>query len=85
MLTSPTDIFTAYFTASQHYSAAVIPYALDLFAGLTLVEVVTVALTYMMNSDDLPELGWRIVRLLFTSGFAYWWIINSWRVLTDHI
>ena len=78
MLTSPTDIFTAYFTASQHYSAAVIPYALDLFAGLTLVEVVTVALTYIMNSDDLPELGWRIVRLLFTSGFAYWWIINSW-------
>jgi hypothetical protein len=42
------------------------------------VEIITIGLTWMMNNDDSPELAWRIVRLILTGGFAYWWIENAW-------
>lgn len=32
----------------------------------------------MRGNDDLPDLLWRIVYLLFSAGFAFYWITNSW-------
>jgi P-type conjugative transfer protein TrbL len=75
---NPNDIYTAYFNAGQHYAAVIQPYALHLLGLLILMELVTIGITYMMNSDDMPELCWRICRLVFTSGFAYWWLIQAW-------
>jgi P-type conjugative transfer protein TrbL len=73
-----TTIFTAYINAGQHYAALTVPYALDLLKLLVFIELITIGLTYVMDSDDPPVLLWRIVRLLFTSGFAYWWITQAW-------
>jgi hypothetical protein len=76
---NPNDIYTAYFSVGQHYAALVQPYALDLLRLLIFVEIATIALTYMMGDNDNPPAAlWSIGRLLFTGGFAYWWIIQSW-------
>jgi P-type conjugative transfer protein TrbL len=76
----PTDIFDAYFGASQHYAALITPYAMHLLYALILLEITTIGVSWMMGSDDLPELLWRIVRLVFTGGFAWWWVTNSWNL-----
>jgi P-type conjugative transfer protein TrbL len=76
---NPDNIYTAYFNVGQHYTALVQPYALNLLGILILLEIATISLTYMMgDSDNPPAVLWSIVRLLFTGGFAYWWIIQSW-------
>jgi type IV secretion system protein TrbL len=72
------DIYTPYFDASQHWAAVITPYAVHLLYLLLLLEIVTIGLTWMMGSDDPPELLWRLVRLVFTGGFAYFWIYNAW-------
>jgi len=72
------NIYTPYFDASQHWAAVITPYAVHLLYLLLLLEIVTIGLTWMMGSDDPPELLWRIVRLVFTGGFAYFWIYNAW-------
>jgi type IV secretion system protein VirB6/type IV secretion system protein TrbL len=72
------DIFTPYFQGAQHYVGVITPYALHLLYLMFLVEVITIAITYMMGSDDPPELLWRIIRLIFTGGFGYYWIVNAW-------
>jgi hypothetical protein len=74
----PSDIFTAYFDMGQVLAAKITPYALHLLYLLLIVETVTIGVTYVMGSDDPPELLWRLLRLIFTGGFAYWWIVNSW-------
>jgi P-type conjugative transfer protein TrbL len=78
LLTSPVDIFTAYFNAAQHYAPLITPYALRVWFSLTLIELITISLTWMMGSDDPPEILWKLVRWIFLAGFAYWWITNSW-------
>jgi P-type conjugative transfer protein TrbL len=75
---TPTDILSAYVAVGQHYADLTRPYALHLLYLLMTVEMVTIGITYMMGSDDIPELGWRILRLVFSGGFAYWWLINNW-------
>jgi type IV secretion system protein VirB6/type IV secretion system protein TrbL len=72
------NIFLPYFQGAQHYAAVITPYALHLLYLMACLEAVTIAITYVMGSDDPPELLWRILRLLFTTGFTYWWIINAW-------
>jgi P-type conjugative transfer protein TrbL len=74
----PSDIFTAYFNMGQILAGKITPYALHLLYLLLIVETVTIGVTYVMGSDDPPELLWRLLRLIFTGGFAYWWIVNSW-------
>jgi P-type conjugative transfer protein TrbL len=78
MLTGPNDIFTAYFNAAAHYAPLITVYAMHLWWLLTLLELIVIGITWMMGSDDLPEACWRIVRWIFTAGFAYWWIQQSW-------
>lgn len=74
----PTDIFTAYYNAAQHYAALITPYALHLLWMLGFIETVTIGITHVMDHDDAATLIWRIVRLVFTYFFALWWIENSW-------
>jgi P-type conjugative transfer protein TrbL len=76
----PTDIYTSYFNAAQHYAAVITPYAQHLVYVLILLELTTIGITWMMGSDDPPEFAWRIVRLAFTGGFALWWVSNSWNL-----
>jgi P-type conjugative transfer protein TrbL len=79
MNTNPSNIFTAYINLGQHYAAIIHPYAIDLLGSLILLEIITIALTYIMgDSDNPPAVGWSIVRLVFCGGFAYWWQIQSW-------
>lgn len=74
----PSNILTAYFDMGQRLAGQITPYALHLLYLLLIVETATIGLTYMMGSDDPPELLWRLARLVFTGGFAWWWIVNSW-------
>ena len=79
----PIDIFNAFFNQGQHLAAVTAPYAMHLLYLLLIIETATIAITYMMGSDDLPEIGWRIIRLLFTAGFSYWWLSNTWALGMD--
>jgi type IV secretion system protein TrbL len=73
------DIYAAYFNAGRHYAILTQPYAIDLLGSLTLLEILTIALTYMIgDSDKPPAVLWSTVRLVFTSGFSYWWITQAW-------
>lgn len=75
---TPNNIYSAYVAVGQHYAILTQPYALHFLYLLATVELATIGLTYMMGSDDMPELAWRIVRWIFTTGFAFWWIENNW-------
>ena len=74
----PSTIFTNFFAIGERLAGAVAPYSLRLLWLLGLIELVTIAITYMMESDNPSEIGWRIVRLGFTFGFAWWWLTNAW-------
>src|SRR5690242_9801434 len=75
---TPTDLITAFFAVGQRLAGQIQPYALHLLYLLTFIELITIGLTWMMGSDDLAEAPWRILRLIFTSFFAFWWIENAW-------
>jgi hypothetical protein len=75
---TPQQLIDAFFDTGQHLTALVAPYALHLLYLLILVELLTLAIAWMMGSDDPFEFPWRILRLIFTGMFAYWWLINAW-------
>ena len=72
------DILSTYAATGLHFAAVVTPYSLRLLYLMILVETLTLGITWMMGSDDPREFGWRIVRLVFTAGLAYWWLVNCW-------
>ena len=74
----PREILATYAAQGQHFAALVTPYSLRLLYLMILVEVLILAITWMMGSDDPREFGWRIIRLIFTAGMAYWWLVNCW-------
>jgi hypothetical protein len=75
---TPTNIFTTFYNMGGTLAAQMTPYSLNLFYFLILVEIATISITWMRGNDDIPDLLWRIVYLLFTSAFAFWWITDSW-------
>jgi hypothetical protein len=75
---SPLNIFTTFFNQGANLAALIIPYSLHLLWLLIFVEVAAIAITWMRGNDDIPDLLWRLVYLLFSSAFAFWWIDNSW-------
>ncbi|MBV8360529.1 MAG: type IV secretion system protein [Deltaproteobacteria bacterium] len=79
----PIDIFNAFFNQGEHLAAATAPYAMHLLYLLLFVEIATISISWMFGSDDPPELLWRIIRLLFTSGFSYWWLTSTWALGLD--
>ena len=74
----PLNIFTTFFDQGGNLAELITPYALRLLYLLLFVEVGTIAITWMRGNDDIPDLLWRVVYLLFSSAFAFWWIDNSW-------
>jgi P-type conjugative transfer protein TrbL len=75
----PSTIFTQYINLGQNFAVLTRPYALTLLGSLILLEIGLIAVTYMTGgSDDPPAMLWSVVRLVFTGGFAYWWLIQSW-------
>jgi hypothetical protein len=83
---NPQDLIAAFFNTGQIMAGQIQPYARSLIGLLILVEVLTIAITYMMaDSDNPPAALWAIVRLLFTGGFGFWWIINAWVLGLDVI
>jgi hypothetical protein len=75
---TPLNIFTAFYDQGGNLAALITPYALRLLYLLLFVEVGTIAITWMRGNDDIPDLLWRLVYLLFSSAFAFWWITDSW-------
>lgn len=75
---TPTNIFTAFYDQGGTLAAQITPYALHLLWLLLFIEVGTIAITWMRGNDDIPDLLWRVVWLLFSSAIAFWWIDNSW-------
>jgi hypothetical protein len=75
---TPLNIFTAFYDQGGNLAALITPYALRLLYLLLFVEVGTIAITWMRGNDDIPDLLWRLVYLLFSSAFAFWWVTDSW-------
>lgn len=79
---NPTNIFTAFYDQGSRLAAQMAPYAIHLLWLLLFVEVATTAITWMRGNDDIPDLLWRVIYLLFSSAFAFWWITDSWTLGT---
>jgi hypothetical protein len=75
---TPLNIFTTFYDQGGNLAALITPYSLRLLYLLIFVEVGTIAITWMRGNDDIPDLLWRLVYLLFCSAFAFWWITDSW-------
>ena len=74
---TPQNILSAYIAVGQHYADLTrhTHYTCSIYSRVS--RWLPSDITYMMGSDDIPELGWRIVRLIFSWGFAYWWISTT--------
>jgi len=79
---TPGDILAAYVATGHQYADLTRPYALHLIYLLSLLELATLAITYILDQGDLSAWAGRLVRWIFTTGFAYWWIQNSWWTAT---
>src|SRR5215472_14521085 len=79
---TPGDILAAYVATGHQYADLTRPYALRLIYLLSLLELATLAITYILDQGDLSAWAGRLVRWIFTTGFAYWWIQNSWWTAT---
>lgn len=75
---TPDHIFAIFRLIGQNLTTLITPYALHTLFLLGLIELITVGVTYIMDSDNPGLLAWRIVRLVFSYGFAYWWLQQSW-------
>jgi hypothetical protein len=76
---TPQTIITNFFGIGQLLAFQLRPYAMHLLGILILVEIATISVSYMTRGADEPsEAPWQIVRLLFTGGFGFWWLENSW-------
>ncbi len=75
---TPVNIFTAFYDQGANLATLVTPYSLRLLYLLLFVEVGTIAITWMRGNDDIPDLLWRLVYLVFSTAFAFWWITDSW-------
>jgi P-type conjugative transfer protein TrbL len=82
---TPQAFIDAFFNTGQIMAGQVQPYAMHLLGLLVLVEVLTIAITWMMGSDDPPEIAWRIIRLLFYGGFGFWWLTSAFALGTTVI
>lgn len=82
---NPQDLLDAFHDTGLHLASFMAPYSLHLLYLLILTEIITIGITWMMGSDDPPELVWRIGRLIFSGGFAWWWLVNAFPLGTSLI
>src|SRR6202521_1845409 len=72
------SLTTQFYAAGVHYSAAIQPYAIKLFFGLFLNDLLVTWIQYMAESQLDPTyfLG-RLFRHIFSGGFVYLMIVNG--------
>jgi P-type conjugative transfer protein TrbL len=67
-----------FYTAGVHYSAAIQPYAIKLFFGLFLIDLITTWIQFMAEGQlDPTHFIGRIFRHVFAGGFVYLMIVNG--------
>jgi P-type conjugative transfer protein TrbL len=72
------SLTTQFYAAGVHYSTAIQPYAIKLFFGLFLIDLLVTWIQYMAESQLDPTyfLG-RLFRHIFSGGFVYLMIVNG--------
>lgn len=72
------DIAAQFYTAGTKYSAAIQPYALKLFIGLLLIDILVTWIQFTAEGqlDSSPFLG-RVIKHILSGGFVYLMIINA--------
>ena len=77
-------ITTQFYSAGVHYSAAIQPYALNLFFALFLIDIIVTWIQYTAEGQLDPSffLG-RLLKHILSGGFVYLMIVNgfSWMYL----
>ncbi len=72
------DIATQFYIAGVHYSEAVQPYALKLFFGLFLIDVLVTWIQFTAEGQlDASHFLARLVRHILSGGFVYLMIVNA--------
>jgi P-type conjugative transfer protein TrbL len=67
-----------FYAAGVHYSAVIQPYALHLFFGLFLIDLLTTWIQYMAEGQlDPTHFIGRLLRHVFSGGFVYLMIVNG--------
>lgn len=77
---TPGDILAAYVAVGHQLADLTRPYALRLLYLLAILEILAIALMYMTDEDSPGAIFGRGIRFIFLTGFAYWWIENSWNL-----
>ena len=68
--------------AAVHYSSAIQPYALKLFAALLFIDVTVTGIQFLVDQGDAPHYIGRVVRHVLSGGFIYLMIINAFPWMT---
>jgi type IV secretion system protein TrbL len=72
------SIVAQFYAAGVHYSAAIQPYAIKLFFGLFLIDLLTTWIQYMAEGQlDPTHFIGRLFRHVFVGGFVYLMIVNG--------
>ena len=72
------SIAAQFYAAGVHYSAAIQPYAIKLFFGLFLIDLLTTWIQYMAEGQlDPTHFIGRLFRHVFAGGFVYLMIVNG--------
>jgi P-type conjugative transfer protein TrbL len=72
------SLATQFYAAGVHYSAVIQPYALHLFFGLFLIDLLTTWIQYMAEGQlDPTHFIGRLLRHVFSGGFVYLMIVNG--------
>jgi P-type conjugative transfer protein TrbL len=72
------SIVAQFYAAGVHYSAAIQPYAIKLFVGLFLIDLLTTWIQYMAEGQlDPTHFIGRLFRHVFSGGFVYLMIVNG--------
>jgi P-type conjugative transfer protein TrbL len=72
------SMVTQFYAAGVHYSAAIQPYAIKLFFGLFLIDLLTTWIQFMAEGQlDPTHFIGRLLRHVFAGGFVYLMIVNG--------
>lgn len=72
------DIATQFYNAGAHYSAAIQPYAIKLFFGLLLIDVLVTWIQFTAEGQlDAPHFLARLIKHILSGGFVYLMIVNA--------
>src|ERR1700687_3141536 len=72
------DIAVQFYTAGTKYSSAIQPYALKLFVGLLLIDILVTWIQFSAEGQlDAPYFLGRLIKHMLSGGFVYLMIVNA--------